>query len=66
MAKQTLTLRLQPTHAGVLDHFSAVTGTSRSRVLEIILDDFCSKPFLEQSALLRRSLRSSRQGESEQ
>lgn len=63
MAKQTLTLRLQPAHAGALEHFSAVTGTSRSRVLEAILDDFCSRPFLDQSALLRRALRSPRRAE---
>lgn len=61
MTKQTLTVRLQPAHAAALEHFSSVTGTSRSKVLETILADFCGKPFLEQSALLRRSLRSPRQ-----
>lgn len=66
MAKQTLTLRLQPAHADVLEHFSAVTGTSKSGVLEAILDDFCSKPFLEQSAVVRRSLRTPRRTEVKQ
>lgn len=60
MSKKVLSVRLGANEVEALDHFAQVIPASRARVLEVILQDFFQRPFLEQSEVIRSALRSSR------